>query len=310
MQEWLFARRKRLAPVAFVIVGIGVAATLVVGLGPYGFLVSSVTTCQIGSEVGNYTVWTPDGLVNIPDGGSSYMGTNQLNFTMSSGSLTVGGLQSPSPLSVGLGSGFHAGLLTQYDDWPWTFYSTRNVTTSGGSADPCTQPYVAVVTTDAGGPCGEIGVVLPLADNSSDAIEPHVWNGTAGDNGSRGTPGCPTATPESYASFDSSFHSSGPGWNGGYDLNLCNSSSSYSFSTKFAAEVPIVVHVPYQGGMISAAGFLIWNSTVPHSSTGPAANYTLPGGWLWEVAPVGPIHGRLAQDMVTPGLLAFQRLAC
>jgi hypothetical protein len=310
MQAGLFARRRKLAPVACILVGIAIAALVVIGLGPRGAFLTRVTTCELGAMVGNYTIWTPDGLVNIPDGGSAHMGVNELNFTMSSGSLTVGGLGPPSPLSFGFSSGFHAGLLTQFDDWPWTFYSTRNVSTIGESAAPCTQPYVATVTTDAGGPCGEIGIVLPLADNTSDAVEPHIWNGTPGDNGSRGTPGCPTATPGSFVWFDSSFHTSGSGWNSAYDLNLCNFSSPWGISTKMSADVPIVVHVPDDGGMISAAGFLTWNSTVPHSSTGPAADYTLPGGWLWEVAPVGPIHGSLAQDMLTPGSLAFERLAC
>ncbi|MGP8078849.1 MAG: hypothetical protein ACLQD8_02035 [Thermoplasmata archaeon] len=289
--------------------GVGVAALLVLGFGPPGPWIPLVTTCSLGEPIGTYTIWTPSALVNVPDGGAARLGENQLNWTVSSGSLTVGQLAPPGPGGEGMGWSHQVGIVSEFNDESWTFYRTHNVSTRGGGAGPCTQPYVAEISGPGYG-CGEAGAVLPLIDNSSDVVEPHVWNGTPGDNGSTGFPGCPTATPGAYVWFDSSFHSSGPGWNGPFDLNLCRFSGLYNISTRVPAKLPIVVHVPYQDGAITASGLLTWNNTAPSPAVGPAAGYSLPSGWLWEIAPVGPVHSSLAQYLLTPGLLAFERKGC
>jgi len=293
----------------FSIVGVVLAAVIVVGIGPPGFLLQHVTVCQLGPEIGTYTIWTPITIANIPDGGNVTVAFNQWNLTMTSGSLSTNPLQpfgGPIQGEVKFGSGTNVGIEVQYGDFNWTFFGTSNVTKVGGVPGPCTQPYIAQISIP-GGACGGFDYV-PLVDNASDAVQPHIWNGTAGDNGTRGQPGCPVQTPGTYVWFDSSFHAGGSGAAQPVRWDLCNSTGKFPLTLQAVARVPIAVTVPFVGGNISATGLLAWY--IPPSTFGPTANYELSGGWQWMLSPVGPSTSQISPYTLLPGLVAFERLSC
>jgi hypothetical protein len=222
------------------------------------------------------------------------------NFTFSSGSLTVGELHTSSGSSGWAYDGPSAGIEALGYQRNWSFFSVRNVTQVGGSAGPCSQAYVAEATASPVQSCGG-PVTVPLANNTSDVVEPHVWNGT-------GVPvsGCLKATPGAYYWFDTSFNPNATGPAAPVPLNLCGSARSVPLVVDAAARVPIIVYAPYDGREISATGFETWVSSTAY----PTANYTVPGGWLWMLAPVGPVSSPMNPTAELPALAAFVRLPC
>jgi hypothetical protein len=294
-----------------VVVGVAVAAVIVVGVGPPGYLLPRATVCELGKEIGTYTIWTPNLIANIADGGNVTTDQNEWNLTMTSGSLVTNALR-PVGGAVGYGEagkGLTNGLELSYGDFNWTFYATKNVSEVGTAGGPCTQPYIAEIAIP-GGACGAT-LSLPLSDNSSDASEPHVWNGTGTINGSETYPGCPKQTPETYVWFDSTFHSGSTGTAASVRWDLCNASGYHQLVLEGPAQVPIVVVVPFEGRDISAWGLLTWNDN-PRVKPylGPTATWLVPAGWIWNLASVGPAAFAINPDLPLPGLVAFVRSAC
>jgi hypothetical protein len=62
---------------------------MVLGVGLPGLILSREAVCQLGAQVGNYTIWTPTQIANVPDGGNVSVAIEEWNLTMTSGSLTV-----------------------------------------------------------------------------------------------------------------------------------------------------------------------------------------------------------------------------
>jgi hypothetical protein len=289
-----------------------VGVVILVGFGWPGVFLPHGTVCQVGAEVGNYTIWMPLQLINIPDGGNVSYGSDEWNVTVTSGSLTMNALvpqKGPIFSSLAGGSGlYRAGIWAMYGDFNWTIYDTRNTSTMGVS-DPCTQPYVAHLIVP-GGACGG-SAVIGLTNNSTDLVEPHVWNGTAGENGTENYPGCPVQTPGTYAWFDSSLHLGLSGEPAGVNWNLCGLSGFHNLVLNGIAKVPVALHVPVLGKDISISATLEWyDSPALKVYAGPTVSYLLPGGWNWTLAPVGPVNSKINPDLPLPGLVAFDRSAC
>ena len=298
---------------SFFLIGAVVAIVLLVGVGGPGLLLSHGTVCKLGDKIGTYTIWTPNQLVNIPDGGNVSYATSEWNVADSSGSLTLNKLQPPGgPVQSSLsgGSGLNrAGIWVGYGDYNWTFYRAVNDSVTGESSAPCGQPYVAELNLPGGG-CGGWAVV-PLIDNTTDAVEPHVWNGTAGFNGTEDYPGCPVQTPGTYASFDSSLHGGLSGAQAEVNWNLCGVSGFKPLVLFGIAEVPVALHVPFEGNEISVmAKIESYDSPALKIYLGPTVSYLVPGGWNWTLAPVGPVGSAINPDLPLHGLIAFERMPC
>lgn len=298
---------------SFFLIGAVVAVLLLVGVGGPGLLLPRGTVCKLGDKIGAYTIWTPFQLINIPDGGNVSFATNEWNVTDSSGSLTLNSLLPPGgPIQSGLsgGSGLNrAGIWVGYGDFNWTFYRAINDSVPGGLQAPCSQSYVSQLNLPGGG-CGGWAVV-PLNDNATDAVEPHVWNGTAGFNGTEDYPGCPDQTPGTYASFDSALHSGLSGARAEVTWNLCGVSGFKSLVLYGIAEVPVALHVPFEGEEISVTATLeSYDSPALKVYLGPTVSYLVPGGWNWTLAPVGPVNSAINPYLPLPGLIAFERMPC
>ncbi len=310
-----WSRRRKVSVVAASVACVVVVLVISIGIGPPGFALLHVTVCRLGREVGSYVIWTPDILLNKPDATNVSVWTvgYDWNYTFTSGSLTVGSLP-PGPFKFGGGEGVtlgQGGLFGNFQNHNWTFYQAVNESVIGASPDPCTQRYIA----ETGSPLGCGGsVTLPLLpNNSTDTNEPHIWNGTVGENGSEAP--CPVQTPGTYVWFDSSFHSGGTGASAPVDLNLCDSPGTYSLELQGVARIPVVVTVPYQGRDISASGFLSWQGSTTGGldpGLGPevSAYWNIPGGWNWTLAPVGPASFPINPNQPLPALVAFERSAC
>lgn len=305
-----------------ILAGATVGLVIVAVLGLPGFLVPLRTECRLGPAVGTYTVWSPAFVLNIPQGGGlnvsvSYTGLRTPsswdgNYTMTSGSLTVGSLPQPPGLDTAGNEVFTSspsagGIFLGYKDINWTFYHTQNFSARGVAADPCSQPYVAEGWFSTPYGCGGF-YILPLANNSSDSMEPHVWNGTTNINGSEGG-GCPSAIPGSYVWFDSSLHSSGSGATPTVGWDLCGQSGNRTLQLSGTAQVPVTIWVPFAGHYISASGYLSWFSRTPLGEP-PTAIYTVPSGWNWTLATVGPGNATIDPASPLPGLVAFVRSPC
>ena len=301
----------------FSVIGALVAVVLVVGIGPPATFLPRATVCQMGALVGTYAIWTPDTPLNKPEGVnvSAAAQAGGWNFTFSSGSVTVGSIH-PSDLSAG---GWYdgnpaAGISMQGTEVNWSFYSVHNTSVIGTSSNPCTQPYIAEMEFPPVQQCGGF-VTIPLIDNTSDVAEPHVWNGKLGLNSSSPEPpNCPPATPGAYIWFDISLHENGTGALAPVQWNLCNLTGSFPLILPGVAEIPVVVHAPYQGREISATGFETWIG-LPNGGDGPGtelwtAGYTVPAGWLWMLAPGGSAFAPIIPQLPLPSLVAFVRLAC
>ena len=296
--------------------GVVVGLLVLFGVGPPGFLLPHVTVCRLGEKVGSYVIWTPTSLLNQPDDTniSEWVMGHDWNYTFTSGSLTVGSFPS-GPINYG--GGFSSigsdvgGLLGMFQNHDWTFYHAVNVSVVGTSPDPCTQSYVAEIGSPLG--CGGLVTLPLLPNNSTDTNEPHVWNGTIGENGSE--PECQVQTPGTYVWFDSSFDKNGTGTSAPVTLNLCNWPGTYSLGLQGLARIPIVVTVVYEGHDISSSGFLNWQGNptgayIPLIGSEDSAYWSIPGGWNWSLAPVGPAAFRIDPAQPLPALLAFERNAC
>jgi hypothetical protein len=295
----------------FVVVGIAVASVVFVGLGPPGWFLHA-TVCEVGSAVGNFVILSPGPLVNLPDGGGVNFAANygSWNYSFTSGSLTMGSVPIP-PQGAGVGeyaSPPQAGIFADYADFNWTFYHAINVTKVGSASDPCTQPYVAVRGFPAIN-CESPFTTIPLANNSTDALEPHAWNGTTGQYNFEGTQ-CGLRTPGTYVSFDSSFHSNGTGVVGPVHWDLCRVTGFHPLELDGLAQLPVTVVVPFAGGHIAATGYLEWISNPLPGAHPPTVGYQVPGGWNWTLAPVGPAGSPINPDTPLPSLVAFVRSAC
>ena len=217
------ARRRR--PWVYSIAGIAVALLVVIGLGPTGLLLPHATVCQVGPLVGNYTIWTPDEPQNQPEGVnvSASVLSDGFNFTFTSGSLTVGALHPNEASWGGWGDGnMYTGISLQGTENNWSFYRAVNVSVVGGDSSPCSQPYVAEESFFPIQGCGGF-VTIRLQSNTSDVVEPHVWDGRWGPNATLSEPpSCPPATPGAYVWFDTSFHANATGVSAPVRWNLCN----------------------------------------------------------------------------------------
>jgi len=293
--------------------GVIVAVIVVVSFGPGGLLLPRATVCQLGQNLGTFTIFTPAELTNIPYGGNMTDATNEENLTITSGSITTNPFQPWSgPLKSGVvdGSGENrAGIWATYADFNWTFYSVENVTKVGGSSSPCTQPDVAYRQIPGLGCGGE--AIIPLANNSTDAIEPNVWNGTAGFNGSEDYPGCPVQSPGTYVGFDTSLNLNGSGNSKPVRWDLCGTSGYFPLVLNGIAEVPLEITAFIHGNKVSVHAALerYDNPSLPVYQ-GPTTIYRVPGGWNWTLAPVGPTTAPINPSDPLPALVAFERSAC
>ncbi len=189
-------RRHAINNAIAVVIAIGFALAIVVGVPS---LTKPVTRCALCPEVGSASIWTPGDLVNAPDGGSAGLGDDRLNWVFMSGSLVVGMTPPDGGGSISPGAN-QVGIVGVIGLAQWNFFGAQNVSSAFGTDDPCTQPYVA---EEVGGlTCGASGnltTILPLPDNSSDAVELHeVPPQTC-------TP-TETSTPGAALWFDTSFH--------------------------------------------------------------------------------------------------------
>jgi hypothetical protein len=294
------------------LVGTVAALFLVFGFGPAGLVLPRGQVCQLGAELGTYTIWTPLQIINIPDGGNVSYANDEWNVTVTSGSLNLNVLvpqTGPITGSWSGGSGLNrAGIAVMYGDFNWTIFNTENSSAIAAS-NPCTQPYVAELVVP-GGACGGFAY-LPLPDNTTDTIEPHVWNGTAELNGTEQYRGCPIQTPGTYVWFDSSLHLGGSRAQAAVNWSLCGDSGFEPLVLNGIAEVPVALHVPYQGEDVSVSATLEWyDSQAINAHQGPTVSYLVPGGWDWTLAPVGQASSVINPDLPLPSLVAFERTAC
>lgn len=279
------------------LVGVVVASTLVIGFGPPGLLLSK--TCQLGKDIGTYLVWSPLYLVNIPDGGSVSVWQDPWNYTMSSGSVTLTSPPWNTNLSGDQGWPPSSGIFDTFEETNWTFYETQNVSPSGLTTSPCTQPYVAEFTGSYDG-CFAASTI-PLPNNTSDAIEPHSWNWSGI------SPACPAPSPEAYVWFNTSFPLPTTGTS--TRLDLCGLSGVDTLAAYTPVQISIAVNVPFQGREISSVGHLNWQG-VDSSANEPSVTYNVPADWMWEVSPIGPANSPLNLGRALTQLLAFERFPC
>ena len=286
--------------------GVSVGVILLAGVGPYGLLIPRVSVCVLGDRIGTFTIWTLETPLNKPPGVNVSMFTDdgEYNWTFQSGGLTMG---NPHLSDGGGGWGDDtptAGISSMGLQRNWTFFSVQNASQVGGVAGPCSQGYVAEASYSPVQGCGGF-VTLPLANNASDQDEPHVWNGTPSSTFATG--GCLETSPGAYYSFNASYNANASGVAAPVPWNLCGKPGEHPLEVITAAEVPIVVYVPYNGHEISATGHETWYSP---DTDQPTANYTVPGGWVWMLAPVGPVLTPMNPLSGLPALAAFERLSC
>ncbi len=296
----------RLTSVA-VVVGVAIAIALVVGVPE---IAQPVTSCTLGPEVATAWIWTPSVLVNVPLGGSAAWGSIQLGWTFVSGSLVA---RTPNPGYLGgaaLSPGSNeVGINGVVGLGNWSVYRTQNVSSAFGTGSPCGQPYVAEVngglTCGAG---GSLSTVLPLPDNASDLGELHSVPPVSPQS-------CPqAATPGAELWFDTAYHAgAATGPYASETIQLCGTSSATPLNVSLgtAAEYAVVVSVPVSGGVVHASGDLSWNGSVatPFGII-PTAEYSLPGGWVWNISTEEPGTLPTVTNPSTTALLAFERSSC
>lgn len=289
-------------------IGTPMGLVLVLGFGAPGLLLSKSTVCSLGSEVGTYSVWTLDTPLNKPPGVnvSVFARYGGWNFTFASGSLAFG---EPELEVTGAGwvdASSGSGIAATADERNFTVFSVRNATVVGGFGAACTQPYVAAMLGPANQHCNGF-ITLPLANDSNDSLEPHVWNGTDGTGSGFDRSTCVPPTPGAYLWFDVSYDANGSGVRAPVTLNLCHSASSFGVQVSGIARVPIVLHVPIRGHDESIKGFQEWGTLTPGRAP---VNYTIPSGWEWSLTPVGPISSPMDPSLPLPAMAAFERLNC
>ena len=282
-----------------VVVGGLLATLLVVGVPA---LTTSTTACALGSPAGTAYIWTPQILVNVPLGGFASWSINRGNWTFSSGSLVVGQLPAAGggdSLEPGWNETGINGVVGLAE---WTFFHVRNVTLASSNGVPCTQPYLAAIDSPlyCGG-VGNLSTILPLADNSSDFVEPHVVPPQLCFAGINATPGAELWFNTAYNSTLSVSAET---------LSLCSPTVTgpLNVTLEGTAEYPIVVSMTLTTGEIHASGVMSW--TQSDSSVGPTAAYGLPDGWVWNISALTPGTLPTLDDPQTTSLLAFERGTC
>jgi|GEM_PF-2445417 len=283
----------------FVWAGVAAVTVILVGAG-IGLYESQTagTQCSLGPALGVYLIQTPFLLGNFPLGGGVSDFESTVNWTFESGSVLLEPLRNSGDANQeGFGGGYNgSGILASFEPRNWTIYSVSNVS---GPTDgvPCTQPYVAVSTP---APFGQATFQLPIANNSSDAVEPHYVNesGTTYDG--------LTFAPNASVWFDTSFHAGPPNYPNETALNLCGWNTPFIDSARGIVSVPIAVSVLFQGRLITSYGNLTWAG---YGSGNPAATYAIPPGWIWDIAQVGT-SSYPGPSFLPTGLLAFERFPC
>lgn len=283
-------------------VGLTAALLLVTALGVPGWALPRETTCQVGSEVGEFTIWTPSGIVNKPLDSSVNLFGDTWSYGFNSGSLTL--ISPTNPGSAGIGdSNPTAGILASYAEFNWVFYRTTNVSTVDANGQPCTQPYVAQVQLPA---LTQVEICLiPIMNNLSDVHQPHSFNGT------EGTPGCFVQPSDDYVSFFTAFPTSNGTPIVGATLDLCGQSQPYPLPLTGLAELPISITVHLSGGNLTASGVLSWTGgPQPADPYFVSAYYDLAPGWSWQLASIAAEENPFSPAMPLPGLLAFIQTPC
>lgn len=280
---------------------VALALTLVVSLPE---LTRSVTTCELGNKVGSASIWTPSTLVNVPMAGSAAIGTDYLNWNFTSGSLTVGlASLDAGGGSIGPGKG-EIGIYGIIGLANWTFYQAVNRSQAFGPGTPCTQPFVAQIADGLiCGASGNLSSILVLANNASDAAQPHVVPPQPCSIGS--------ATPGSSVWFDTSFHTTGAsGASSTESLRLCGPLFNAPLNVTLAgpAAYPIVASTLVGGRAIDASGSMVWSGPGPFRV--PTAEYSLAQGWVWNVSTIGAGMLPTVANPSTTSLLAFERSDC
>ncbi len=296
-------RKSRWLVVASVGVGVILGTTVAWGLPE---LFPATTRCVLGAEIGSASIWTPSVLVNVPLGGSAAFGARYLNWTFSSGSVTVG---APWPENGGMAlypGHSEVGINGVLGLANWSFYVAENRSQAFGASDPCTQPYVTAISSSL--TCATIGnlsTVLVLPDNSSDAVQPHT------------VPPQPCsydqATPGASLWFDTSFHASGSSGQGtSVTLNLCGPAFTAPLNVSVTSRVayPIEVNMSLNGRVVTAFGNVLWNGPAGLPVGVPTAEYLLPQGWIWNVSSIGSGTLPTVESPVATALLAFERTPC
>jgi hypothetical protein len=114
--------------------------------------------------------------------------------------------------------------------------------------------------------------------------------------------------------FDTAYHAgAATGPYASETIQLCGTSSATPLNVSLgtAAEYAVVVSVPVSGGVVHASGDLSWNGSVatPFGII-PTAEYSLPGGWVWNISTEEPGTLPTVTNPSTTALLAFERSSC
>lgn len=289
-------------------VGIGAAVILVLA-SPIGLSTDrSASTCVLGARVDAVWMWTPDVLVNSPDGGGVGFNEGPHNFTISSGAVTVGGL-TPSPTGLTVAPDVpQVGTVGVVGASKWIILAVHNETEITSHPATCTQPYVAEM--ESAMYCltvGNLSTLLPLENNASDAVEPHdlpanlTWCVLS----------VPGPTPGASISFDTSFHSGPSG--SGYEVSAdprCGplADTPQNISLDGTAEYPVTINATLPTGQVAhVRGVFAFQG----GGGSPTVTYTLSAGWNWTLSNVLP--GAAPPNLqagTTDSLLAFDRTAC
>lgn len=282
--------------------GVVVVAGVLVVVPALGF---EGRACVLGSLAATATIWTPDVLVNAPDGGSVGWTATDVGWDIWSGSLEVGGFPG-LPLGSSLGpdgstnaTGIWGGLTLA----TWDFYHVFNESVTAAGGLPCTQAYMAERTLTT--PCGVSGLLtsLALSNNTSDLIQPHYVPPSSCNFGHQ--------TPGATAWFDTAYESQRLGSHRESEqLSLCSRSASQplNITVEGPAQYPFSVSMNVSGNLVSSSGLVQWFAQGGGSVQ--TAFYSLPGGYVWNVSLVTPGTLPSIQDPVANSLLAFERQAC
>lgn len=265
------------------------------------------TNCSLGGEVATALIWTPAVLVNIPAGGSGSWGASRLAWTFTSGPLVVGGLSGPGGTisESGTPQGSSVAAIDGFVSLDrWGLFRAYNVSLPFKAGGGCTQPYVAEMLADMGGTRGvDLSSILPLPNNTSDAIEPHVVPVLSG--------GVLTPTPGASVWFDTAYRPTNTlGAHESESISLCNApeTGTFNISLQGAAAYPIVVSITTNGQNLSSSGSVVWQGPVPGYND--TVGYSLPGNWVWNISTVSSGVLPTVADASASSLLAFERFPC
>ncbi|HTW55369.1 MAG TPA: hypothetical protein VMG36_02835 [Thermoplasmata archaeon] len=280
--------------------GVGVALAVVVLAAGFAFVDAAQlrTGCRLGSLVGEFNATAPSQIVNHPGFGVAGFNSFGQNWTFRSGSLVLSGpTLYPGGGGFGLSSG-GAGLLVEISEPVWAVYAVKNASTTAAGASPCTQPYVAEVVNATDCPGGFASFAYPLANNTSDAVEPQVFN-TSCD----GTLGA-GVLPGAYVRFHNSYPAGPLTAQNSTELNLCDWTTPFYQPEFGTVYLSVTLEVPLGSQWLRIPGQLWWEAI-----GGPTAYYDLPAGAIWAVAAIAN-DSAPAPGLLPSGLLAFEALPC